>query len=246
MKKLLLVLVSGVIIGAGFLLGNSFPVLAQATEEAPGEIDVIVVTPEEAFINKGSGEQFHAHAYDADGNEVEFNVVWATTGGTITQDGFYTASQGGCHQIFAIDEASGTTGEATVVVSCGEEGETCLTVVPGRVTMHVGGQIEFEVFEKGGSGLTEVEDCHWYVSGGKITQDGTFTAESLGRYTVTAVELESGRMGSAHVVVEEMHVLPWWAYTMMGSEWFWVMGLLVGLVAGLVVYMFRRSKAQSN
>jgi hypothetical protein len=237
-------MVLSLLLGGSLLAIIQFSAYAQSTDEPTGEVDHIVVSPEDSFLEKGHGQQFTAHAYDADGNLVEFNLVWATTGGTITQDGFYTASQGGCHQVYAIDEDSGVTGEATVVVSCGEEGETCLAVIPGRVTMHVGEEVQFDVFEKSNEGVGEAVSCGWYTSGGTITEDGVFTAEQLGSFTVTAVELESGRMGSAHVVVEEKPpMLPWWAYTMMGSEWFWAMGLLLGLVAGLVVYMYRRSRA---
>lgn len=242
MKKTIILFVLAVLFCGALFAGNIFPVFAQVVEEEPGEIDNIEIIPEEINLEKGSGQQFHAHAYDAEGNQVDFKVVWATTGGTITQEGFYAASQGGCHQVFAIDEASGITGEASVVVTCGDEGETCLVVIPGRTTVHLGEQIKFSVFEKTGTGVGEEVSCRWYASGGEIASDGLYTAEKLGSYTVTAVDLETGKMGSAHIVVEEHHLLPWWAFTMMGSEWFWVMGVLVGLVAGLVVYLYRREK----
>jgi len=245
MKKTIILIGLAVLFCGALFVGNIFPVLAQAVEEGPGEIDYIEILPEEINLEKGRGQQFQAHAYDAEGNQVEFNVVWATTGGTITQDGFYAANQGGCHQVFAIDEDSGAIGEATVVVTCGDEGETCLAVIPGRTTMQLGEQIKFSVFEKTGTGVGEEVSCIWYASGGEITNDGLYTAEKLGSYSITAVDLETGKMGSAHVVVEEHHLLPWWAFTMMGSEWFWVMGVLVGLVVGLVVYLYRRGKTSS-
>lgn len=246
MKKLMIVCTAALLIGGGLLASVQFPALAQEITESTGVIDHIVVAPEEAYLEKGHGQQFTAHAYDTEGNEVEFNVVWATTGGTITQEGFYTASQGGCHQVFAIDEDSGITGEATVVVSCGDAGETCLTVIPGRVTMHVGDQVQFEVYEKSSDGIGKTVSAGWYTSGGTITQTGLYTAEQLGTFSITAVELESGRMGSAHVTIEEMHVLPWWAYTMMGKELFWIVGVLIGLIAGLVYYIYKRSGGGSS
>jgi hypothetical protein len=247
MKRSVFVLSILFIAGGNLSANNQVSGISQEVDNEPGVIDHIVISPEEVVLEKGSGQQFTAHAYDADGNQVEFNLVWATTGGTITQDGFYTASQGGCHQVFAIDHDSGLTAEAAVVVTCGEEGETCLAVIPGRVHIHVGDQVQFEVFEKSAEGVGEPVSCGWFSSGGAITEDGLFTADKLGSYTVTAVELDTGRMGSAHVVVEERTpVLPWWAYTMIGGEWFWVMGVLVGLVAGLVAYMFRRSRAAED
>jgi hypothetical protein len=246
MKKIFRILGISLVVGGNLLLGSPKPVQAQEPVGNPTVIDHIVVSPEEIYLEKGHGQQFTAHGYDVDGNQVEFNLVWATTGGTITQEGFYTASQGGCHQVFAIDEDSGATGEATVVVSCGEGGESCLAVIPGRVTMHVGDQIQFEVYEKSSEGVGSPVSCGWYTSGGSVTDDGLFTADKLGSFTVTAVELSSGRMGSAHVVVEEIHMLPWWAYTMMGGEWFWGMGMCVGLAVGLVVYIYRRSKTQTE
>lgn len=246
MKKKLIVFGLTLLIGGSLFGGKIFPVLAQVIEEETGEIDHIEVMPDEINVEKGSGQQFHAHAFDADGNQVEFNVVWATTGGTITQDGFYAASQGGCHQIFAIDEESGITGEATVVVTCGDEGETCLAVIPGRVAVQVGEQVQFSVYEKTGTGIGEEVSCSWYASGGEITSDGLFTAEKLGSYSITAVNMDTGKMGSAHVVVEEHHLLPWWAFTMMGNEYFWVVGVLLGLVAGLVVYIYRRGRNPSS
>ena len=246
MKKTRILFGMAVLFMGVLFSGNISPVLAQVVEEEPGVISYIEIIPEEINLEKGSGQQFHAHAYDSDGNQVEFKKIWATTGGTITQDGFYAASQGGCHQVFAIDEASGMIGEATVVVSCGDEGETCLEVIPGRTTVQLGEQIKFSVFEKTGTGVGEEVSCSWYASGGDISEDGMYTAEKLGSYSITAVDLESGKMGSAHVVVEEHHLLPWWAFTMMGSEWFWVMGVLVGLVAGLVVYLYRRGRTSST
>lgn len=242
MKEKLFLFGLAVFIGGLFLAGGFSPVFAQ-DEGQTGTIAYIEVSPKESNLDKDTGQQFTAQAYDAEGNPVDFTIVWATTGGTITQDGFYTATQGGCHQIFAIDHDSGITGEATVVVTCGEEGETCLAVIPSRVTLHVGDQLQFAVYEKSSSGIAQEVECNWYSSGGKISPHGLFTADKLGSFSVTAVELDTGRMGSAHVVVEEMHVLPWWAFTMIGSEWFWVMGLLLGLVAGLVVYIYRRSRS---
>ena len=76
MKKriiLLALLLGGIVLG-----GYAFHVHAQSGEEDVGPLDHIVIAPFEAFLEKGSGQQFHAHAYDADGNMVDCDVVWAT------------------------------------------------------------------------------------------------------------------------------------------------------------------------
>ncbi len=86
----------------------------------PDPLDVIEIQPSEAIVQKGEKRQFEAVAQDQYGNEIpELAFLWEASGGTINQEGVFTAGEEpGIHGVKVSAKFQGTTrtGSATVPV----------------------------------------------------------------------------------------------------------------------------------
>lgn len=79
----------------------------------------IVVTPSDVTLNIGESKQFSAAGYDTNGNPISppITPMWSTSGGTIVQDGTYTAPDTeGDYEVTASVSGSGSTITCTVDV----------------------------------------------------------------------------------------------------------------------------------
>jgi beta-glucanase (GH16 family) len=76
----------------------------------------IIVTPSTASVQAGATQQFSAQGKDQFGNNFAATLTWTAGGGTITNNGLYTA--GGTAGTFTVSAKSGTiTGNASVTVT---------------------------------------------------------------------------------------------------------------------------------
>jgi hypothetical protein len=100
----------------------------------------IELNPEQAEFWLGEQGQFTALGYDTQGNPVEITPWWTTTGGEISPEGLYTASQAGEFVITAQQPGSEISGNAKVLVNLAAYMPT-QTSVP---TVHVPTELEQE------------------------------------------------------------------------------------------------------
>ena len=84
----------------------------------PPELDTIEVTPYDAalILSYVVSILFNANGYDKDGNEIPITPTWSTTGGEISPDGLYTATEVGDFIVTVLVDDIYVTGGAYVLV----------------------------------------------------------------------------------------------------------------------------------
>ena len=161
----------------------------------------IKVTPEAVTLKVGNQQLFTAKGFDPDGQEVAITPEWSTTGGSITQDGLYTAEQTGDYSVLATVRGSSVTGEASVHVDPASQ-LASIKVTPEAVTLKVGNQQSFTAKGFDPDGQEVAITPEWSTTGGSITQDGLYTAEQTGDYSVIATVRGSSVTGEASIQVD--------------------------------------------
>jgi hypothetical protein len=87
-----------------------------AQEPPSRELTTLIVTPDPAPWEVGSGQQFSVQGLDQFGGPVETDPVWTATGGAIDDSGLYTAGTTAGH--FTVTATDGTIkGHAKVSIS---------------------------------------------------------------------------------------------------------------------------------
>jgi len=150
------------------------------------------LAPASITLDPGQSMQFEFNCNGADGN----SLVWACTGGTVTQKGFYTAPiQLGTYSISLYSTAEPSlVRTAKVVVST-----PLIQITPGLARISLGGTRKFQALVRSGTVAWSVLE----PNGGSITPDGNYTAPLIaGTYTVIATSsLDSSIRATAKAVV---------------------------------------------
>ncbi|WP_126429915.1 putative Ig domain-containing protein [Brevibacillus marinus] len=165
---------------------------------AANPVASIRVVPDDAEILVGETVQFQAELTGTDGQPLtDVPVEWSASSGRIDQQGRFTADEPGTYTVTAA--ALGKSASAQVTVMPLPEVES-ISLLPPSAVMYVGNVVTFQAVLVGTDGqpLTDVP-VEWSASGGRIDQQGTFTADQPGTYTVTAAAL--GKSASAQVTV---------------------------------------------
>ena len=162
----------------------------------------IDVSPAEVTLQFGEQQQFQAQGYDVLENEISISPIWNTTGGAITQQGLYTATEAGDFRVTASVEGSVVKGTATVHVNPPEL--ALIEIIPDEVTLQVGQQQLFTVTGYDAQANEIPITPIWSTTGGTINQDGLYTATVVGDFTVTASVSGSAVTGTAIVHAESI------------------------------------------
>ena len=140
----------------------------------------ITVLPNEATVKVGGTMQFAAAAFDSNKKEipaVTFKWTVAAGGGTIDNNGLFTGGKTPGRYTNTVTATAGAiTGEASVTVLKGELKK--LVIVPTDPSVKVGGMIQFSARGEDGFGNELPVKVTWTLlnGGGKLSQDGLFTA----------------------------------------------------------------------
>lgn len=153
------------------------------------------VTPTTTTINADQIQQFAAKAYDQNGNQMQVQFKWGASGGVIDSTGLYTPDKVGSNTVTA--SAGSKSGSASVVVTPGTL--KSIGVQPKTATIMLAQKVKFtaEGLDAKGNGVSI--SPAWSSSGGSVDSTGTFTPNSVGKFTVTASQ--GGISGSAEVTV---------------------------------------------
>jgi hypothetical protein len=164
------------------------------------------VIPPSARLEPGQTLQFIAEVRDVFDAGVDADVTWAATGGTIDDDGWFTAGpEIGAYWVAASVGAGSDTAE--VVIAEPERVVFAVRVTPSSAALETGGTQAFaaEAFDQFGEPIDG--GFTWSATGGTIEPDGVYTAGDLaGEFIVTATET-SGVSGSAAVTITERAVV---------------------------------------
>jgi len=83
----------------------------------PGQLTQIEIVPDSVTLEPGQNQQFTASGSDAYGNRVDILFLWEATGGTIDQDGLYTAgNEDGQFVVTATDPVTSLQDQAAVTI----------------------------------------------------------------------------------------------------------------------------------
>jgi hypothetical protein len=142
----------------------------------------LTLSPTTASLQPGQQAQFTA-AVSGTSNSL---VNWATSGGTISSTGTYTAPSAAGTYIVTATSAADPTKSSSATVTVAVQTPVSISISPTTSSLQTGGQQLF-VAMISGTGNTAVT---WSASAGTIASNGTYTAPSTaGNYTVTAVSV---------------------------------------------------------
>ena len=175
--------------------------LSLTVPEPLGAATAIVVSPASVTLAPGATYQFTA---TSSGQSV--NPKWRASGGSITQNGRFTAGPTpGSYRVTA-SMPGGSRGSADVVITSSRT-LTQLVVAPADVSVQQGSSQPFTATGVWSDGTTSVVGASWTATGGTITSTGTFTAgQTPGTYQVVATQTGGTLRGSATVNVTAVAV----------------------------------------
>lgn len=175
------------------ILGTNQSVTFKITGLSSQLISKIVISPEQATISPKSTKQFTAIAYDASNNIVpNIKFTWSvdpTTLGTITQDGYFTASDVlGSGKVIA--EALGIRGFASISISPTTDKIASIVIEPAQATVTIGKTQQFtaKALDSNGNIVSGIVFT-WQVAPdilGSISTTGLFTAKTAGTGVIIA------------------------------------------------------------
>jgi hypothetical protein len=180
---------------------------AIAIENPPPPPIVVTVSPSSATVASGGTVQFTKTVTGTSNDNVTWSVV-DSGGGTINQNGLYTAPTVSTQSQFTIRATSladsTTFGTATVTVN-----PITVTVNPATATVGSGGTVQFTKTVTG----TSNQNVTWSVvesGGGTIDQNGLYTAPTVStqtQFTIRATsQADSTTFGTATVTVNPVTV----------------------------------------
>jgi hypothetical protein len=145
----------------------------------------VTVQPESAFLAPEGRQSFASAVTGATSLAVTWSVLEGSAGGTVAVGGVYTApAAAGTYHVVARSVASGTTGQATVVVTAGSV--VTVAINPGSSSLSAGGSTDFTCTV---SGSTDTA-CTFSVAeagGGTVSSSGHYVApQASGTYHVVA------------------------------------------------------------
>ena len=169
-----------------------------------GPVTSITVTNNPGSLTTGQTYQFIALAYDASGNPVSDSFVWAVTGGgTIDQNGNFTATQEGTYSLIITASNGVINSTQFTVVSAGTTAGTVTSIAiqPTSASIIIGNTVQFyaiayDANHVSKSGVT----FQWSTSGGgTINNSGLFSSTTKGSFTIYAAA--EGVISTASIVV---------------------------------------------
>ncbi|MBI2820693.1 MAG: hypothetical protein HYX74_00580 [Acidobacteria bacterium] len=167
--------------------------------EATASVILVTVTvsPSSVTLAPGGTQQFSAVV----GGTSDTAVTWTTTGGAVTESGFYVAPrEPGVYIVRATSQAdSSKFAEATVNVM----GDVSVSISPAKVTLSAGAQQQFTAVVTG----TANQNVFWTASGGTVTNTGLYTAPtSTGNFIVRAAsQADPKKFAEATVAVVQIN-----------------------------------------
>jgi len=144
----------------------------------------VTVTPENSSINRGETAQFTASITPS--NATNQNVTWsASGGGTITSSGLFTATTSGTYTITATaQDGSGVNGNTLIYIT-DEAILVSSIIIECTSSIFVEGNV-YNFTATISPSNADNQEVIWSTNLGSITQEGVYTASSIGEATITA------------------------------------------------------------
>ncbi|NUM37286.1 MAG: Ig-like domain-containing protein [Candidatus Brocadiae bacterium] len=155
--------------------------------QADEKVVTIDVLPDQVKLKPGETYRFIARGYNRYYEEVRFMPEWSATGGTVTNDGVYTAGRSeGVYSVTAVDPNTNAQGSSVAVIRSEQKDPVGpsstkivrLVVLPETIALSPGEIRRFQV--KAYNAFNEEVLLGfrptWKVTGGSMTSDGIYKA----------------------------------------------------------------------
>jgi hypothetical protein len=157
----------------------------------PPDADSLVIAPQEASTAVNVPVTFTAPDTTVQGNEATGPVTWTASGGQITDQGVFTASEAGTYQVRA--ERGGRRGRTRVLVSEAPVGTLAsISISPATLSLQPGASFTFSATGSQTDGTTVPVAVTWTATGGTINSGGTFTAGSTPGTNFRVIAVQQG------------------------------------------------------
>jgi len=155
-------------------------------------VAAFTIAPQSDIIASGQSRQFSATLSWSDGNVHPYDISWVSAGGTITQNGLYTAGTlAGAYLVIATCSC-GAADTASVTIPAATAPPVTLSQLvlsPPTVQLVSGASQVFTVAGVWSDGASSPPQVTFAATGGTITPAGTYVAGSLpGTYRVIATQ----------------------------------------------------------
>lgn len=183
-------------------------------EIEPGPIAVVDLRPSIAILAIGDRRLFTLEVMDEHGNSIRDPfVLWETIegAGTIDANGAFTAgtAAGSYSEAIDVKVVKGTSrGSASAHVSIKPDSLVTVRLVPDNVTIDTGLRRQFTAtgFDDHGNEIPDLAFI-WRVTGGRVTQDGLFTAGS--HADIHELEVIASHGTSVRSASTSIEISPW-------------------------------------
>ena len=174
-------------------------------DELPSERNSVSfsVIPRLAEVAIGDTVRLAAWNYRPDGNRVRVTATYSPAGGTISEDGLYTAgSTPGSYKVIAVQHARPHADTAVIRVTARPVTSRGLVLTPASLTLNRGQTHQFSVSESWSDSTVSSPAASYFATGGSISAAGLYTAgEAPGTYHVIAVRAGYSEADTSLVVI---------------------------------------------
>lgn len=178
--------------------------LVQVTEQE-SQVTAFTISPPTTILSIEQSHQFSATLSWSDGKVHPVDISWVSGGGTITQNGLYTAGRLAGTFLIVATCSCGVADTASVSVTAPTAAPVTLTQVtltPSSTQVAPGGSKQFSVSGVWSDGGTSPPAVTYLAEGGTISSSGLFVAASTpGSYKVIATQAGGGPADTAMVTV---------------------------------------------
>ncbi len=167
--------------------------VASAQLKNRGGLKEVTLNLSSVTIPPGGQIQFSASGVMANGDPLPVNVTYATTSGTVTTYGLYTAGQTeGVDRLIASAASGNKTlaDTATITITSGASPTlTRVVLEPPQAALAVGGSQQFTAYGRLSNGDSVAVGVAYSATGGPVTPGGLYTAgQATGTYRVIATQ----------------------------------------------------------
>ena len=170
------------------LTGGTAPLPPVGPPPPPPTLTAIVLTPATVSVNTGATAQFTVTGVLSDGNSSSPAATFAATGGSIDNNGVFTAgSTAGSFAVIATSVDNPALADTSVVTITAAPTLAQITLTPATASLDTAATLQFNVTGQMSDGSTVTPAVNYTATGGSITAGGLYTAgPSGGSYTVVA------------------------------------------------------------
>jgi hypothetical protein len=192
-------MVSALLLLAGCAGETTGPETSTNTTQAASDLGVRLV-PRNVTIETNQKIRFRSETLN--GHEWSSALAWASTGGTISATGTFSASTAGTYKVVGRGRGRIKTDTSTVTVVNSPTDLVAVKTTPDSVALLADGTYSFTAVGIQADGTTVPVGVTWSATGGTIDAGGVFTAgESGGKYRVVATKTSSTLADSAVVSI---------------------------------------------